>query len=53
MRDFSQSVLWNAALITLGAALCAYSITALAVPTSSCPAGFRAWRCWSTTSPAS
>jgi uncharacterized membrane-anchored protein YitT (DUF2179 family) len=32
MRDFSQSVLWNAALITLGAALCAYSITALAVP---------------------
>lgn len=32
MRDFSLSVWWNAALITLGAALCAYGIQALAVP---------------------
>ncbi|MCK9240027.1 YitT family protein [Desulfocurvus sp.] len=32
MRDFSLSVWWNAALITLGAALCGYSVKALAVP---------------------
>lgn len=32
MRDFSLSVWWNTALITLGAALCGYGIQALAVP---------------------
>lgn len=32
MRDFSQSLLWNTAQITLGAALCGYGIKALAVP---------------------